>query len=458
MMKNSTDSVIDAGKFAISQSRSIGLEGSNVNISLNKVFSTRFANSAIHQNFTDDEVKLEFTAISGQRKALININSFNENEITWAVQKAAKILKYLPNDPDFPGLLTEDQAYPKLQFNDPSIQNLTPSDIADIIVGGMNSSHEVSPDVKTVSGNINLKDGFNHFLSSEGLEYITPVTTIISTVNVMSDNGSNESRSNSSFGARVLTDLQFEKEAVDVTERSLLGLDAVAIDAKAYPVILDYQAVADQMFWIGISLSARYILEYLSFMVDKLGKQLFSDSLTLINDPHDSSSLGAYIADNDGVVSQKTAFIDQGVVKEFAHNRLTANKMGTRSNGCGFVLWGDSIPFPRATKVNPGHKSREKLIEDMDDGLLLTNLHYTNFIDPTRGTITGMTKDGVFQVKNGEIIGAVKNMRFTDNITNILSNIEPSTEHRQIVHWVGFSFDVPAIKTDSLTFSSQTSH
>ena len=458
MLEDKTDSIIDTAKFALNQSKSIGLEGSSVNVTLNKVFSTRFANSAIHQNFIDDEVKLEFTAISGQKKALVTINSFNEKDIIWAIQKTSKILKYLPNDPDFPGLLTESQPYPNLQLNDPQIRNITSADIADIIIGGFNSSHEVSSDVKTVSGNINLKDGLNYFLSSEGLEYETPVTTILSTVNVMSDNGSSESRSNSSFGGRILKNLHFEEESKDVAEKSVLGLNAVAIDPKVYPVILDYQAAADQILWIGLSLSARYILEYYSFLTDKLGEQLFSDSLTLINDPHDSNFLGSYIADSDGVASQKTTFIDQGVVKDFAHNRLTASKMGTRSNGCGNVLWGDSLPFPTAIKVNPGQKSREKLIEGMDDGLLISNLHYSNFIDPPRGTVTGMTKDGVFQVKNGEIVGAVKNMRFTDNITNIFSKTESSAEHRQVVTFWGLYFDVPAIKTDSLTFSSQTSH
>jgi len=458
MLESQTDSIINAAKIALNQSKSIGLEGSNVNIYLNKVFSTRFANSAIHQNFTDDEVKLEFTAINGQKKTVVSINSFDESEIIWAVKKASSIIKYLPNDPDFPGLLTESQKYPKLKLNDPNIKNITPSDIADIILGGFNSSHEVSSDVKTVSGNINLKDGFNYFLSSEGLEYIAPVTSILSTVNVMSDNGSNESRSNSSFGGRILKNLQFENEAVDVAEKSVLGLNAVAIDPEDYPVILDYQAAADQILWIGFSLSARNILEYYSFITDKLGEQLFSDSLTIINDPHDSAFIGAYIADNDGVASQKTTFIDQGVVKDFAHNRLTANKMGTKSNGCAFLMWGDPVPFPTAIKVNPGQKSREKLIEEMDDGLLITNLHYSNFIDPPRGTVTGMTKDGVFQVKNGEIVGAVKNMRFTDSIENIFAKTESSAEHRQVVSFWGPSLDVPAIKTDSLSFSSQTSH
>ncbi len=457
-METNTDRIISAGKFALKQAKILGLDGSNLNISMNKNYSTRFANSSIHQNFVDDEVKLEFTAIDSQKNALVTINSFEENEIIWAVKKATKVLKFLPNDPDFPGMLTDTQNYPKMTLNDPKIKDITPSEVADLIIGGINSSHEISTNVKTVSGNINLKNGYDYFVSSEGMEYLSPATTILSTVNVMSDNGANESRSNSSFGGRILNDLEFERETIDVTERSVLGLDAVAIEPKKYPVILDYQAAADQVLWIGMSLSARLVLEYVSFLTDKLGEQLFSKNLTLVNDPHDASFVGSYIADNDGVASQKTTFIDQGIVKDFAHNRLTANKMGTRSNGCGFMLWGDSIPLPTAIKVNPGQKSREKLIEEIDEGLLITNLHYSNFIDPSRGTVTGMTKDGVFQIKNGELVGAVKNMRFTDNIQSIFANTESSVDHRQVVTFWGFSFDVPAIKTDSFTFSSQTSH
>ena len=160
----------------------------------------------------------------------------------------------------------------------------------------------------------------------------------------------------------------------------------------------------------------------------------------------------------EGIASKKYTLINEGVLENFAHSRMTASKMGCQSNGSGFVFFGNSFPFPFASKIVPGNKSREKLIEEMDDGLLITNLHYTNYVDMPRGTLTGMTKDGVFIVKNGEIIGSAKNMRFTDSMINLFSQAELSKEVLQAITFFGIGFSVPAIKIKSMNFSSQTSH
>ncbi|MFX0204761.1 MAG: TldD/PmbA family protein [Candidatus Hodarchaeota archaeon] len=455
---NDSDILFDIASFAIKRAKSAGMDGSFVNAGLNHVISTRFANSAIHQNFTDSETNIEITVIKGLKKASASTNLLEKSSVSWAVDQASKIIKHLPDDPEFPGVLTEPQTYPQLRLNDPKAKNITASDVSDLIISGINAGHEYSKKVQTVSGNLNFKDGFTLFLSSEDHEYTAPTTEISSTINIMADDGTAESRSNSNFGERKFSKLPFESEAIEVAKRSVMGLNSTEIESKEYPVILDYQAAADQIFWLGYSFSAKMILEQRSFLRDKVGEQIFDDSMTMINDPLDPSSLTARALDMEGVASQKFTLIDQGVVRNFAHSRLTAHKMGTKSNGCGFIFYGETFPIPFALKIQPGVRKRQKLIEETDYGLLVTNLHYTNFIDSPRGTITGMTKDGVFIVKNGEIIGAAKNMRFTDSVPKMFSTVELSEEMLQVLTLFGIGFSVPAMKIDSMMFSSKTTH
>jgi len=452
------DNLTEMASFALKRAKAAGMDGAFINAGLNKSFSTRFANSAIHQNYIDFETNFEVTVIKGKKRVGVLTNSLAKSNISWAVDRGVKMVKYLPDDPEFPGVLSEPQKYPKLQLNDPLAKNLTAADVADKVVNGINIGHEYDKNVQTVSGNINLQDGYTVFMSSEGLEYIAPVTGMTATINIMADDGSGESRSNSSFGGRRFSELQFDTEAEETAKRAVMGLNAQEIEAKEYPVILDYQAAADQIFFFGYALSARMILDQISFLKDKVGEQVFSESLTFLNNPHDPTFLGARALDMEGVASQKYTLINQGVIENFAHSRITASKMGTQSNGCGFTFFGDSFPFPFATQVEPGQKTREQLIEEMDDGLLITNLHYTNFVDMPRGTETGMTKDGLFIIKNGEIVGAAKNLRFTDSIPKMFSNVELSKEVLQAVMWYGFSFKTPVMKLDSMNFSSKTTH
>jgi predicted Zn-dependent protease len=219
-MEIDTDNLITMASSAIKRARAAGMDGCSINAELNQTFSTRYANSAIHQNFMDYETKLEITVIHGLKKVRVTTNSLKESNISWAADQGIKMVKYLPDDPDFPGVLTEPQDYPRLQLSDPKAKNLTPSDVADKVISGINAGHEFSPKVQSVSGNLILKDGVSFFVSSEGLEYLTPVTGIATTINVMAEEGLEESRSQSSFGGRRLSDLPGENESGEGTQRS----------------------------------------------------------------------------------------------------------------------------------------------------------------------------------------------------------------------------------------------
>lgn len=456
-MEFETEKIIEAAQFAINRAKAAGVDGTYVNGNLNKVYSTRFANSAIHQNFTNIGSQLMITVVNGLKNTNVTLNTLDVTEIARSVDYAVKVVNLLPDDPTFPGLLTDKQDYKKLDLNDPKIKNLTADDVADKIVAGINAGHEYSKKVQTVSGNLNFSDGVSIFISSEGLDNVTPDTAMTSTMNIMAEDESGESRSNSDFGHRKFDQLPIESEAIAVAERSVNGLNAIVIDLKAYPAVLDFQAAATPAIFTGFALSAQSILDHQSYLIDRIGEQVFSENLSLVNDPHDPGFLSSKPMDIDGVASQKYTLINKGVVESYAHNRLTASRMGTQSNGCGFYMWGETFSFPYAMKMKPGNKTREQLISEIDKGLLITNFHYSNFVDPTRGVLTGMTKDGLFIIENGEVVGSAKNMRYTDGIIDMLSNAEFSKEVIQAVPW-SMGMEVPAIKIDSINFSSGTTH
>lgn len=456
-MEYEVEKLIEAARFAINRAVQNGADGAYVNGRQNKVYSTRVANSAIHQNFTDFSTHLSITIIKGKKNVGVDVNTLDPTEIAKSVDYGTKVVGLLPDDPDFPGLLTEPQQYKSLKLNDPAIANLSADDVADKIIAGINAGHEYSKKVKTVSGNLNFSDGVSIFLSSEGLENITPETNMTSTINVMAEENGEESRSNSDFGHRIFKLLPIESEAQAVAERSVLGLNSQKIDVKAYPAILDFQAAATPTIFTGFALSARSILDQQSFLIDKIGEQVFSENMTVVNDPHDSQFLSAAALDSEGVATQKYSLIENGVVQSYAHSRLSASRMGVQSNGCGFTFYGRSMSFPFAMKVAAGTQTKEQLIAEMDNGLLITNFHYSNYVDPIRAVLTGMTKDGLFIIKNGEIVGSAKNMRFTDSITNMFADAQFSKEKFQTVPF-GLGLEVPAIKINSLNFSSATDH
>ena len=72
-------------------------------------------------------------------------------------------------------------------------------------------------------------------------------------------------------------------------------------------------------------------------------------------------------------------------------------------------------------------------------GLLLTTLWYIRTVDPTTMLLTGLTRDGVYQIKDGEVIGAVNNFRWNESPVELLGRIKAvgATSITQPREWAG---------------------
>jgi predicted Zn-dependent protease len=77
--------------------------------------------------------------------------------------------------------------------------------------------------------------------------------------------------------------------------------------------------------------------------------------------------------------------------------------------------------------VDGGSGSTEDLVAGMDDGLLLTCLWYIREVDPQTLLLTGLTRDGVYKVEHGEVVGAVNNFRFNESPVGLLDRISQAS-------------------------------
>lgn len=448
----------DLAKIALKRVKELGAEGF-VNATASKQYATRFSNSEVLQNYVDFQRKFELTVIyNDKQKSSSQTNNLSESSILNLADYVTKVAKLVPADPMYPGMLQEEQQFPSLKLNDPNARNIQPIDIVDKIEGAIIAGEAVDQKVSGVSGNFLLVDGYSLFSSSTGVELIHPETGITTTLNTQAIAGDEESRSNSDFGARHFNKLDMETESKEVAERAVNGLGAVSIEPGDYEVILDHQATSTIAFMTAMATSSMQLISRRSFLGDKIGQQVFDDKLTMNHEPHNTELLSARPIDDEGVATQGFPVVENGILKNYSFSRLHAAKMGAVPRGCGFTFFGMSIGFPFAMVVQPGSKSRDQLISEVNNGLLVTNLHYTNFVNPPVGSITGMSKDGLFIIKNGEIVGSAKNMRFTDEIPRILKDIEIAKEQRQPTSMMGIGGMVAPLRTKHFRFTSKTEH
>ena len=217
---------------------------------------------------------------------------------------------------------------------------------------------------------------------------------------------------------------------VDVTRKLELQRKQIDTAPGRHRVTLSPSAVSDLLIYMLWSSAARDASEGRSAFSNstggtRIGEKLSSRMLTLATDPHiagietfdyvvnlGSSALGS--AFDTGLEIQRSEIISNGVLTALGSSRHAAQEARLP-----FTPLTDNISFFDSA----GQGTLTELAERMGDGLLVTCLWYIREVDPQNLLLTGLTRDGVYVVSGGEIIGATSNFRFNESPIDMLSRV-----------------------------------
>lgn len=138
-----------------------------------------------------------------------------------------------------------------------------------------------------------------------------------------------------------------------------------------------------------------------------LGSKIGSKVVTIVDDPTVKSSYGHYLYDDEGVKARRRFLYKKGIINEFLHNRESAAKMGTKSNGSSRSISYDREAIVRManTFVLPGELSEEELIEDVRHGVYMKSFTEWN-IDDKRFNQRYVGREA-YLIESGELKGPV---------------------------------------------------
>ncbi len=229
------------------------------------------------------------------------------------------------------------------------------------------------------------------------------------------------------------------------------------LDPGEYPVLLEPRAVGDLlMFLAWAGLGARPFLDGSSFISEKIGSKVLSDKLTIVDDVWDPRFQGMGF-DMEGQPTQRVTLIEEGVARSVVFDRPTAKEAGRETTGHAGLQPSASGPFPSALILSPGDVAQEDLLKVLDKGILVTQLHYTNLMDPRDVTVTGLTRNGTFLVEKGEIVSPVQNLRFTMSLVEAFSGVRGlGREARLVEAFFGGATIVPPVVLEAFRFTSAT--
>ena len=201
-------------------------------------------------------------------------------------------------------------------------------------------------------------------------------------------------------------------------------------DDGAYDVVFDPLIVGSLLgMWSGM-VSAFAVLAQMSVFVDKLGKKVAPDFVTMRDNPA-PYCLYNRVFDDEGVPTRENVVIDHGVLRTFLHNTSTAKLFKTETTGNA------GLPVPNAWNVelDAGDVTKDEMFEGVERGLYLTNTWYTRFQNQRQGDFSTIPRDGIFLIEKGEIKQSLKDLRISDNALTLLGNVAGTSKERQHVHW-----------------------
>lgn len=412
---------------------------------------TRFAASRIHQNTWREDMEFRVLAVvDGNRVGVAATHALDAAAVRRAAEDAVAIARVTPGDPDFPGLADPAAYTEKAGFDEPTA-GATPAERSEAVrraLAEVPSTMEAAGYVETVADQVLI-------LSTTGLEAFGHTTRAgISVLAMTGDSSGYAERLERRFAD--LDPAVLATRAADKAERSR---DPKPIEPGTYTVILEPAAVSTLMQFLGfLGFGAKGFLEGRSFMTGRIGEKLAGDMITIVDDPVAEDALGLPF-DFEGVPSKRVTLIDRGVANGVVWDRTTAKKGSVESTGHALPPPNSYGPIPMNLRMEPGSSTVDDMVASTERGLLVTRFHYSNVVNEKETVLTGMTRDGTFMISDGRIEHGVKNLRYTQNALEALSNVEAVGDRTEISTELFFGGSrAPALKIRDFKFSSSTTH
>jgi predicted Zn-dependent protease len=222
-----------------------------------------------------------------------------------------------------------------------------------------------------------------------------------------------------------------------------------------YTVILEPAAVLDLVGFLFYDFAATAVEDKRSCLNERMGKQLFGQNVSITDDVFHPLQQGAPF-DGEGLPRQRVLLVDRGIPRNLVYSRAAAKSSGKKATGHGFALPNEYGEAPMNLVFSGGESSVEKMVASTDRGLLVTRLWYIREVDPYEKVMTGMTRDGLFLIENGKVVGAVRNFRFNQSLIEMLNHVELMGPAVRATGEESFEMVVPAMKVRDFHFSEVT--
>ena len=207
----------------------------------------------------------------------------------------------------------------------------------------------------------------------------------------------------------------------EAARRVTRKLGARKVKSQVVPVVVDPLIGRQFVSLIFGSASGRNIYRKSSFLLDRLGEQIASPVVTVVDDATMADEPSSRPFDGEGVRASQVTVVERGVLESYLCDSYSARRLNQKLTGTTARSW-QSPPFVGSSNLflRAGGSSPQEIIKSVKNGLYLTGLIGQGF-----NPVTGDISYGAYGywIENGEVTYPVQEITLAGNMLTVLKNI-----------------------------------
>jgi PmbA protein len=342
-----------------------------------------------------------------------------------AIVKAVAAARASKPDKNWKGL-PEKRAYSVAEKTfDSKILELRSEDLVNVATQMLDAATEQDKRVIPIEGGAGAGYVSNAIANSNGISIFDQGTMVECSLATLAKEGDIVTPVCFEFSAERTFNINPEWVGKEAARLTLSSLKTKRVETKNYKLIFTQFALQELLYYTLINaVKADSVERGQSSFKDKLDSKVGSETVTIQDDGLLPGGLRTGMFDAEGVPHQKTAIIEKGILKNFLYDNYTAKKQGKESTGNASRAGYLSTPTIEASNFHilPGTKSPEQLLNEVDDGLMVSYLQGAHSSNPVSGEFS-VVATPAWKIHKGKIEHATRGVMLAGNIFELLKNV-----------------------------------
>ena len=398
--------------YCLELAKKLGATDASVNVGSSISETVNFRNKKLDESNRSDNLGIDITTFIGKKKSSISSSNLLKENLNVLIEKCIETTKNTPED-EFNALPDKDLLAKEVKelnlYDDTHIEN------NDKIEYLSKLEASASKNKKIINTESSFTEDKSNFILANTYGFRKGFKTssfVASSVAVAKDDKSMERDYEYTLKCH-LKDIKSAEELGKVAaEQTIRKLSPRKIGSKKIAIIFDKRIAKGILSTFASAITSSAISRGTSFLKDKIGQKIFSNSISIFDKPDILKGLGSQSFDSEGVKTETLKLVEQGILKDYLLDTYNGKKLNLKSNGrCG----GTSNLY-----FDNGNVSYKDLLSSNSKCLYITETigHGSNII--TGDYSVGATG---FLVENGEFKYPVNEITIAGNFKDMFQNI-----------------------------------